>query len=102
MSDVNDWPVVASPSGEKAGNVPFGVRIISRSIGRVVSRIDGPLHINHEQRGAGETRHADTSPNVSLRTQYIALSRGFIGLVRGRFPRVANGRLGEGILATRM
>jgi hypothetical protein len=72
MSDVNDWPVVASPSGQKAGDVPFGVPIISRSIGRVVSRIDGPLHINHEKAGAGETRHADTSPNASLPTQYIA------------------------------
>jgi hypothetical protein len=47
MSDVNDGLVIAPPGGEKAGDILLGVRIVPRSIGGVVGRIDTPLNIDN-------------------------------------------------------
>jgi len=47
MSDVNDGPVVAPPSGEKVSDILLGFRIVSRSIGGVVGRIDALLNIDN-------------------------------------------------------
>jgi hypothetical protein len=48
VADVNDRPVFSAPSDEKLRYAPFRVWIISRTIDRVIGRIDGLLHVNYD------------------------------------------------------
>jgi hypothetical protein len=61
MADVNDGSAVLAPGGENAPYIPFSVRVISRSIDCMVGRIDGLLHVNHQQDSTGEFLHDGVS-----------------------------------------